>query len=261
MPTDEVFSSPSETPNAIMEVHHHPDTKHKRKSWKEYFLECLMIFIAVSMGFIAENIREGITNREHVHDLVTQLVQDLKNDTAQLNDIFKAESEISLTDDSLIELSQRPLSEINADHLQKLLIQAHSLWPFHPSGGATAAIKNELHLKQFSGSDIIGLIANFDKHVELLQTVQEITLQYQRSYIDPFLLKHFTTASLHAGFNRIPGIPADCRNLSQDELTQLGSGMVFIGINTQELIKTNQKLRNDALSLLRYVKDRYDLNE
>lgn len=41
-----------------MEVHHHPDLHHKPKKRKEYFLEFLMIFLAVTMGFIAENVRE-----------------------------------------------------------------------------------------------------------------------------------------------------------------------------------------------------------
>jgi hypothetical protein len=35
-----------------MEVHHHPDLHHKPKPWKEYFLEFLMIFLAVTMGFL-----------------------------------------------------------------------------------------------------------------------------------------------------------------------------------------------------------------
>ena len=39
-----------------MEVHHHPHVE--KKSFKEYILEGLMIFIAVSMGFAAESLRE-----------------------------------------------------------------------------------------------------------------------------------------------------------------------------------------------------------
>ena len=35
-----------------MEVHHHPDLHHKRKKFKEYFLEFLMIFLAVTLGFL-----------------------------------------------------------------------------------------------------------------------------------------------------------------------------------------------------------------
>jgi len=36
-----------------MEVHRHPDVEKKR--FKEYFLEFLMIFLAVTLGFFAEN--------------------------------------------------------------------------------------------------------------------------------------------------------------------------------------------------------------
>ena len=46
-----------------MEVHHHPHVA--KKNFKEYFLEFIMIFLAVTLGFIAENIREKITDREH----------------------------------------------------------------------------------------------------------------------------------------------------------------------------------------------------
>jgi hypothetical protein len=67
-----------------MEVHHHPDLHHKGKKWKEYFLEFLMIFLAVTMGFFAENIREHFSDNERVAQLSRQLIQDLKKDTASL---------------------------------------------------------------------------------------------------------------------------------------------------------------------------------
>jgi hypothetical protein len=42
-----------------MEVHHHPHLPHgEKKKFKEYFLEFLMIFLAVTLGFFAENVRE-----------------------------------------------------------------------------------------------------------------------------------------------------------------------------------------------------------
>lgn len=46
---------PSFQPDQIkthkMEVHHHPDLHDKKKHWQGYFLEFLMIFLAVTMGF------------------------------------------------------------------------------------------------------------------------------------------------------------------------------------------------------------------
>lgn len=40
-----------------MEVHNH-DLQHKKKRLEDYFLEFLMIFPAVTLGFFAEQIRE-----------------------------------------------------------------------------------------------------------------------------------------------------------------------------------------------------------
>jgi hypothetical protein len=47
-----------------MEVHHHPDLHHRKKDIREYSLEFIMIFLAVTLGFFAESLRESISNRE-----------------------------------------------------------------------------------------------------------------------------------------------------------------------------------------------------
>jgi hypothetical protein len=51
-----------------MEVHHHPNLHHEKKPWKEYFLEFLMIFLAVTMGFFAESLREHINERDRAKE-------------------------------------------------------------------------------------------------------------------------------------------------------------------------------------------------
>ena len=66
-----------------MEVHHHPDVE--KKGFKEYFLEFLMIFLAVTMGFIAENIREYFGEKQHAKVFAGNLYNELKNDTSSLN--------------------------------------------------------------------------------------------------------------------------------------------------------------------------------
>lgn len=67
-----------------MEVHHHPDLHHQPKKWKEYFLEFLMIFLAVTMGFIAENIREDISQHQRAKSFAASMIDDLKADTSQI---------------------------------------------------------------------------------------------------------------------------------------------------------------------------------
>jgi len=240
-----------------MEVHHHPQLEHKPKPWKEYLLEGFMIFIAVMMGFIAENVREDITNNEHVRQLTAQLVRDLRADTLQLSKMLDFETQIAKRNDTLFTLLQQPFQKADIKKIEQLVANSHGLWPFHSSMGAIGAIKNELHLKQFSNSMIIGYIASYERHVDLMHTVQDITLIYQRTYLDPFLTQHFTPANLEAAFNKPSALNDQARNLTQADLTQLAADMVLIRINTNELIKDNEQVKVDAVSLLKYVETQY----
>ncbi len=65
-----------------MEVHHHPHVE--KKNFKEYFLEFIMIFLAVTMGFIAENIREDISQHQRAKRFAASMIDDLKADTSQI---------------------------------------------------------------------------------------------------------------------------------------------------------------------------------
>src|SRR5574337_1557500 len=70
-----------------MEVHHHPHVE--KKGFKEYFLEFLMIFLAVTLGFFAESLREHINDNEKREQYVQSLVEDLESDTARMDDIIQ----------------------------------------------------------------------------------------------------------------------------------------------------------------------------
>ena len=76
-----------------MEVHHHPDLHHKKKNFREYFLEFLMIFLAVTMGFIAENVREYFTDAQKEKQYIFSLYEDLQADTVQLNFLINFDSQ------------------------------------------------------------------------------------------------------------------------------------------------------------------------
>ena len=64
-----------------MEVHHHPHVPTHSKPWKEYLIEGLMIFVAVTLGYGAENIREHYINKHKGIISVQNLYKDLKDDS------------------------------------------------------------------------------------------------------------------------------------------------------------------------------------
>ncbi len=70
----------NEEANLNMEVHP-PKLPHQPKPWKEYFLEFIMLFLAVTLGFFAENIRERYIENHRAEEYMHSLYDDLKIDT------------------------------------------------------------------------------------------------------------------------------------------------------------------------------------
>jgi len=66
-----------------MEVHHPHAPSHKKK-WSEYLLEFFMLFLAVTLGFFAENVREHQVVLERKNQNLEAMVQDLKRDSIQI---------------------------------------------------------------------------------------------------------------------------------------------------------------------------------
>src|SRR5689334_12619226 len=83
-----------------MEVHHHPHPGEKR--FKEYFLEFLMIFLAVTLGFFAESLREHLTDKRIEREYIVSFVEDLKQATASFNRVIPSAANNLIGVDSLL---------------------------------------------------------------------------------------------------------------------------------------------------------------
>ena len=67
-----------------MDVHHHSHA-HGKKTWKSYFWEFLMLFLAVFCGFLAEYYLEHRIEKERGKQFIESFYEDLKKDTARIN--------------------------------------------------------------------------------------------------------------------------------------------------------------------------------
>ena len=85
-----------------MEVHHHSHTS--RKKWTHYFWEFLMLFLAVSLGFYAENTRESILHKKEVKTQLNSMVADLQSDINLFDSVTDRNGYSAQIADSLIEL-------------------------------------------------------------------------------------------------------------------------------------------------------------
>src|SRR5579863_6091347 len=130
-----------------MEVHHHPQVE--KKNFKEYFLEFLMIFLAVTMGFFAENIREKFNDKENIYQLTNSLMNDLKIDTAHLAVLLQKSNRKIKQIDSLHAILQQPKDKINNLDLQRLVVSASLNFNFVPSSGTISELKSTGILRLF----------------------------------------------------------------------------------------------------------------
>jgi hypothetical protein len=64
-----------------MEVHHH---SHKPKNWKEYITEFIMLFAAVTLGFLAENLREHQVINHRLEQNKVAILKDLQEDSIDI---------------------------------------------------------------------------------------------------------------------------------------------------------------------------------
>jgi len=107
-----------------MEVHHHPHFG--EKNIKEYLLEGLMIFLAVSMGFLAENIRENI--QKHERELIILLRNDLKFDTTKINDAIDFNARKMYSIDTLRKYIYRISSEKLSDSVKRKMFYLYKAY-------------------------------------------------------------------------------------------------------------------------------------
>jgi hypothetical protein len=84
-----------------MEVHHHSHTE--RKKWTHYIWEFFMLFLAVTLGFLVENMREHLMDRKKEKSYIESLLSDLKKDTTIMRLVTKAHFKLVRGEDSLIE--------------------------------------------------------------------------------------------------------------------------------------------------------------
>ncbi|HEY4324775.1 MAG TPA: hypothetical protein VGN20_12340 [Mucilaginibacter sp.] len=177
-----------------MEVHHHPDVE--KKGFKDYILEGLMIFLAVMMGFIAENLREGISEHKRASEFARSYFEDVKKDTAALYAAQRFSRHKIAALDSALAMLHYPAAKQNDTLLYRRLSVNSNTMPFEPSAGTYEQIKSSGSLRYFD-QKLVNLMNSYD--VQIKQTVNRdgIDLKLITEQLIPFAIKNFNTEVIY----------------------------------------------------------------
>ena len=168
----ETINLNEETEN--MEVHHHPDLHHKPKRWKEYFLEFLMIFLAVTMGFFAESLRENINNKERLHNYIQSLVSDLKSDVAMYDSSIAFNNSHKEMIDSIIVGLNEPKKDLRKVYLmaRQLTLGSSVVSPSTKTFEQIKSSGDMRLIRQQSIADSIGIYYQWTKKFDYWSDLQ-----------------------------------------------------------------------------------------
>src|SRR5574338_1040164 len=171
-----------------MEVHHHPHAdsdSHRKKKFKEYFLEFLMIFLAVTMGFFAENIRERIGNREIEKKNMETILSNLKSDTAALVSVININLSRSTALDSIEMFRYQNLTDsIVLKKFMSYYSQASSFSYFKPSSSAFEQMKSADGFRLVKNREILDSLFGYYDFIK-------VNLDLQSDYADHFMRQIF----------------------------------------------------------------------
>jgi|SRR5665213_1176072 len=217
-----------------MEVHHHPHVEKKR--FKEYFLEFLMIFLAVTLGFFAENYRENIVNHQKEHHYIEGLLADLTKDTSAIvGTISYQEFWISKMENAL----KIPVEKIRdiptQDSFYRNFVYFYAwLTSFTQNDNTFSQLKNAGGFSVIHKEDVIDSISLLNNYYQ--GSVQNNTTWYTKAYEK--------TADLAAQLIRLPETPVNINDTTFAEIPN----------NREVFTRYDKPLIEQLFTLIRYQK-------
>jgi hypothetical protein len=182
-----------------MEVHHH---SHHPKKWKEYITEFLMLFLAVTLGFLAENLREQQIEKHREISYLKNVHDDLQLDLNEINTVLSQNTLFNAIKSNTI------TSEDIYYYTRNLALRA----TFESSHVGLDQIKSAGGLRMIKNAEITSGIQKYERTldaIEKLENLRERILEQARfkmaTVFDPMIAYELQINQVETGvmrFNR-----------------------------------------------------------
>ena len=145
-----------------MEIHHPHHVTHKKK-WGEYMLEFLMLFLAVFLGFVAENIRETQVDHAKEKEYMVSLLSDLQQDTISGNRTIKVNRLLIAGEDSALHFLSGNLNNQDTAELALIYFYKYCIYStfIRISDGTISQLKNNGGLRLLKNAEVTKYINQY----------------------------------------------------------------------------------------------------
>lgn len=135
----------------------------EKKGLKEYLYEGMMIFLAVMLGFISENIRENFSEQNQAKEFATSMVADLKSDTTELKKYLDYMTYASDNIDTMLNLlSTKDLNNVSTGKLYWYGLWGGAQHPLIPNDATFQQMKSSGSLRYFTNISLAKKVAEYD---------------------------------------------------------------------------------------------------
>jgi hypothetical protein len=164
-----------------MEIHPPPHI-HSNKKFKEYALEFLMIFLAVSAGFFAEKIREHQSDRAKENGYIGSFIKNLEDDTGRMREVLEFNTREIKGLDSFLLLSKKDLRDpVNLESFYSFAYRYLFSEELFESNDATLVqLRNSGGYRLIQKDQVADSIALYDTRVHLIYEQGNYYLDYYK---------------------------------------------------------------------------------
>ncbi len=240
-----------------MEVHKHPHHVTHKKNWGEYLLEFLMLFLAVFLGFIAENEREHIVEHQREKKFATRLLSDLRQDSIFFETRIRILEERQKAHKRFLEIMTNPVQPPDWKVMRGFIPLLTGT-----SNEFTTATYNEMKTSgslRYINND--NLTTSLQKYYDVLLSKtsrdSEGADKFFTDYIIAYMTKHFRFQDFRPGNDSSVHIKLLNRSPESDQ--ELINIMGVWASNCDTQLDLQRPAQKQMLELIKLIKNEYHL--
>lgn len=166
-----------------MEVHHHHHESHEHKKLHHYFWEFFMLFLAVTLGFLVENMREHFVEHKKEMQYIHSYVEDMHDDIYQLDSLINYNRYRNNIMDSLSLTLNTPDPDLYGNRIYYYARILTLTFPFFSNDRTIQQLKNGGNLRLIRKEDVSNAMMDYDRKVRFVENIRSREEDYVREYV------------------------------------------------------------------------------
>lgn len=265
-PLDKSANARSENISDNQERHHHTDLQH-RKTWREYILEFFMIFLAVTLGFVAENFREYLGERAKERDYIEGLIRNLKDDTTSLKHVIESDRKQLNGLDSMLMLAHANMSidSNRKSFYHYVRIYCYSLATFKSNDATLQQLESTGDYRLIKKDHVADSLTKYDADVHSLYKqgdYYEVYFKEILSRLDELADMTILGDTTFISNDKLTNKPFPPLRMEDGKLITFFNKIMIFRIITDSYVEDNlvPQLENST-RLVAFLKDKYEIQD